>query len=340
MTSQKFDGGFIAETKARTDIAVLIGRHVALKARGQILWGLCPFHGEKTPSFKVDSKHRSFRCFGCGVHGDAVDYVMQTHSMTFAEAIEFLASEAGLISSDREYRTPNPKAPKTDRNCDLKAKDDAEVERKIAFAQKIWRESRLAIATPVKVYLRSRDIATDPPLTLRFHPALKHGRTGLFLPAMVAAVTIWPSREVTAIHRTFLVADGRKKAPVSQNKMMLGPCAGGAVRLAQAGEELVLAEGIETSLSILQATGKPTWACLSTSGLKSVILPPEVKTVIIAADGDKPGEKAAQEAARRFYTEGRTVKIARPPAGMDFNDLLQLPENVVLFPRGQEVANG
>jgi DNA primase len=110
------------------------------------------------------------------------------------------------------------------------------------------------------------------------------------------------------------------------------------VRLAQAGDELVLAEGIETALSVLQATGKPVWACLSTSGLKAVILPPEVNTVIIAADGDEAGEKAAKEAARRFYLEGREVKIARPPAGMDFNDLLMKPGNVIPFPR--EAAHG
>jgi DNA primase len=79
---------------------------------------------------------------------------------------------------------------------------------------------------------------------------------------------------------------------------------------------------------------------LGTSGLKAVILPLEVKTVIIAADADEAGEKAAQDAARRFYLEGREVKIARPPAGMDWNDVLQLPENVTPLWRRQEVANG
>ncbi len=66
---------------------------------------------------------------------------------------------------------------------------------------------------------------------------------------------------------------------------------------------------------------------------------PEVTTVTIAADGDEAGEKAAQDAARRFYLEGRKVKIARPPAGMDFNDLLVKPENVVPFPRRQKAAH-
>ena len=209
-----------------------------------------------------------------------------------------------------------------------------------AAARRIWSESRPAAGTPVETYLASRGITIPPPPTLRYHIGLKHGPTGLLLPAMVAAVTTWPSREVVAIHRTFIKADGSDKAPVTQNKMMLGPCAGGAVRLVPAEDELVLAEGLETGLSILQATGQPTWACLSTSGLKAVLLPPEVKTVTIAADGDDAGKKAAEEAASRLYRDGREVRIARPPDGYDFNDLLMLPENVVPFPGHREAANG
>ncbi len=136
---------------------------------------------------------------------------------------------------------------------------------------------------------------------------------------------------MVAIHRTFLRVDGKGKAPVSKPKMMIGRCGGGAVRLAPAGPELVLSEGLETSLSVQQATGLPVWAALSTSGLCSVILPPEVKTVLVAADGDRAGEEAAQTAAQRFIAEGRKVKIARPPKGMDFNDLAQLPGNVTVL---------
>ncbi len=191
-----------------------------------------------------------------------------------------------------------------------------------AAARRIWSESRPAVGTPVEKYLASRGITIPPPPTLRYHIGIKHGPTGLLLPAMVAAVTVWPEREVTAIHRTFLTADGSKKAQVTNPKLMLGPCAGGAVRLAPAGDELVLAEGIETALSVLQASGKPVWACLSTSGLKAVLLPPEVKTVTIAADGDDAGLKAAYAAAENWTKAGRTVRVAVPPEpGSDFNDM-------------------
>ena len=105
--------------------------------------------------------------------------------------------------------------------------------------------------------------------------------------------------------------------------MMLGPCRGGAVRLGQPESVLMVGEGIETCLAAMQATGQPAWAALSTSGLRGLDLPRELRDVIVLADGDDPGEAAAQDCARRWKREGRRVRIARPPRGMDFNDLLQ-----------------
>ena len=84
----------------------------------------------------------------------------------------------------------------------------------------------------------------------------------------------------------------------------------------------MVGEGIETCLSAMQATRRPTWAALSTSGLRTLILPEAVRDVTILADGDEPGEDAARDAAARWILEGRNVRIARPPAGLDFNDLL------------------
>ena len=84
----------------------------------------------------------------------------------------------------------------------------------------------------------------------------------------------------------------------------------------------MVGEGIETCLSAMQATGLPAWAALSTGGLQALDLPQEVKEVIILADGDEPGERAAQAAALRWKTDQRRVHIARPPKGLDFNDVL------------------
>jgi len=84
----------------------------------------------------------------------------------------------------------------------------------------------------------------------------------------------------------------------------------------------MIADGIETSLSAMQATGLSAWAALSTSGLRVLDLPPVVREVIVLADGDDSGESAARTAGLRWRREGRLVRIARPPAGMDFNDVL------------------
>jgi hypothetical protein len=104
--------------------------------------------------------------------------------------------------------------------------------------------------------------------------------------------------------------------------MMLGPCRGGAVRLGEPGDVLMVGEGIETCLAAIVATGNPAWAALSTSGMRSLDLPKAVREVIVLADGDEAGEEAARDCSLRWKREGRRVRIARPPPGTDFNDLL------------------
>ncbi len=280
----------------------------------------CPAHDDREPSLSIRDGadgEPMFTCFA-GCDWRDIKDVLRARG---------LLPERARNPGHRRCRYRPPTAPRP-RPVDLDQQQRSE------FARRKWREAAPLTDTPADVYLRERGLKPGqdgwPPI-LRYHPALKHGPTGLLLPAMLGAIAIWPSREVVGLHRTFLRADGKGKAPVSGNKMMLGKCAGGAVRLAPAGPELVLSEGIETALSVQQATGLPVWATLSTSGLRAVILPSEVETVIIAADGDEAGEIAAQAAARRVIAEGRTVKIARPPKGMDFNDLAQLPGNVTIL---------
>ncbi len=84
----------------------------------------------------------------------------------------------------------------------------------------------------------------------------------------------------------------------------------------------MIGEGLETCLAAMQATELPAWAALSTSGLRAVDLPARVGEVIVLADGDDAGEAAARSCALRWKGEGRRVRIARPPPGFDFNDVL------------------
>ncbi len=85
---------FLDELRTRTPIAALIGKRVRLTRSGREQKGCCPFHNEKTPSFYVYDDH--FHCFGCGAHGDAISFVMQSEGASFTEAVERLAGEAGM----------------------------------------------------------------------------------------------------------------------------------------------------------------------------------------------------------------------------------------------------
>lgn len=193
------------------------------------------------------------------------------------------------------------------------------------YVNSLWAECVPILATPAETYLRQARFIEGPlPPTLRYHPGLKHTDTGLVLPCMVAAVQA-PDRTISGLHRTYLRSDGYGKAPVSRPKKMLGKVGGGAVRLAAAHAELAVGEGIETCLSFQRRAGIHTWAALSTSGITTIVLPPlpSAETVYLVVDLDEAGERAAQVAAERLAREGRTVKLARPVVGKDFNDTLR-----------------
>lgn len=268
----------------------------------------CPVHSDRTPSLKIsDSEGGGLRvyCFaGCSWR--------HVKDSLRRDGLLPPWQESPPASSTRSHARPSAKP---------KAERDPEEAGRIEAARRIWNDALPASGTLVEVYLRSRFITMAIPPTIRFASKLKHSPTGVRLPAMVCAVQ-GPDRTITGVHRTFLRIDGKAKAPFTKPKMMLGRCAGGAVRLAAAGPTLAIGEGIETALTVMQEAGIPTWAALSAHGMAGVILPPCVREVVLCPDGDQPGNDAAKAAAKRFISEGRQVRVARPPDGEDFNDLV------------------
>src|SRR5215471_4910873 len=263
----------------------------------------CPAHDDGKPSLSVRNSQQGKVLVRC--HAGCEQ----------ARVIAALQSR-GLWEKDnrRRFTRPAPCAAANDRPD----RDDA---KRSEVALAIWHSATAADGTPVEVYLRQRGLHLPTPPRLRFHAGLKH-HTGGIWPAMVALVTRGTDDMPLAIHRTFLAPGCGGKAPVDPQKMMLGPSRGGAVRLAAAGEVLMVGEGIETCLAAIQATGHPAWAALSTSGLRALDLPNDVRDVIVLADGDEAGEAAARDCAWRWKREARRVRIARPHQGMDFNDML------------------
>jgi DNA primase len=87
----------VARVRAATDIVALIGEHAALKRQGRRWVGLCPFHGEKTPSFSVNAEEGFYYCFGCQEKGDAITFVRKTEHLDFVDAVRRLADKSGIV---------------------------------------------------------------------------------------------------------------------------------------------------------------------------------------------------------------------------------------------------
>ena len=282
-----------AETMAKA----LGGRKV-----GQGWTACCPAHDDREPSLSIHDADGKVlvRCHA-GCDQSDVIAALKKSGLWEGKAHSYLRK-----SRHRKVSPPRP--------------DPDQVERS-AFALSIWQSTIPADGTPVEAYLASRGLTCSLSSSLRFHSGLKHP-SGAIWPCMVALVKRGADDTPLAILRTFLARDGQGKAPVEPAKMMLGPCRNGAVRLSDPSDVLMIGEGIETCLAAMQVTGHPAWAALSTSGLRALDLPKCVRDVIVLADGDDPGEAAARDCALRWMQQGRRVRIARPPRGLDFNDML------------------
>ncbi len=201
------------------------------------------------------------------------------------------------------------------------AERQAEAAKKARIARSVWAEALPIGGTVAEAYLRGRGITCTLPNTLRFHPDCWHS-SAQRLSAMVALVE---GCDLPAVMRTYLRPDGSAKAEVGPNKAMLGSVTGGAVRLATGPGPLVIAEGIETALSLacgLLSGPATIWAALSTSGIRGLRLPEKPWRLIVASDGDEPGRAAAHTLATRAHGLGWQVSLLTAPEGRDWNNVL------------------
>lgn len=303
--------------------------------------GACPVCGGKD-RFRFDNKNDtgSFYCNKCGA-GDGIRLLKLYHDWSFQEAIQWVEQVIGVaneIRPDVYYNAGNPKhigpyLPSTSHEPPKKG-DKKKLAWRKNLLNKTWCEAKpVSKGDTVDCYLKARGIElTEFPEALRYHPELDYYTDdrkylGIF-PAMLGLVTD-KNHEALTLHRTYL-GDGCKANVSNQKKLMPsinpGASLGGAIKFYNPVNGcLILAEGIETTLSLFIATGIPAWSTVSALGLERVILPTTVTEVIIAIDNDKSnrGKEAATTLTARLLREGRVVRHVIPPkVGQDFNDLL------------------
>ena len=279
----------------------------ALGGRWQGRSGLCrcPAHDDHTPSLSV---------------AEGLDGRLLLHCFAGCDFRNVLASLRGLGLVSGGGQTVDSDTEAVARKH--AAEEKAFREKRNAQARAAWRDARPIEGSLAERYLRARAILAAVPPSLRFHAEAWHGPTAKRLPAMIGAVELDGEAEPVAIHRTYLAEPGRK-ADVPTNKAMLGPVKGGAVRLSEGAGPLVVAEGIETGLSLpdaLAAHAPRVWAALSASGVKALRLPSEPGELVIAPDPDPVGWNGAETLAHRAIGLGWNVRILPPPAdGVDWN---------------------
>jgi DNA primase len=151
-----FPPEFLDEIRARVALAGPVGRRVKLAKRGREHVGLCPFHNEKTPSFTVSEDKGFYHCFGCGAHGDVIGFVMRAEGLSFPEAVERLAGEAGLQV---------PRASPEERATARRRADLYEV----VEAAAAWFEERLAgpEGAEARAYLAQRGLTAETVASFR-----------------------------------------------------------------------------------------------------------------------------------------------------------------------------
>ncbi len=353
----RYGEGLLEEIRRRTDLVALVGRRVKLVRKGRTMWGCCPFHSEKSPSFKVENERRAYKCFGCGAGGDAFKWLMETEGLSFPESVEKLAGEVGVElpkwSPDDEAREQKKKS----------LYDIVELAARFYESQLFADAGRMA-----RDYLKSRglDGAAAKQFRLGYAPAngqalVEHLKSqnvtqddmiaaGLARPAEATheAGKERPMRDFFFDRLMFTITDGRGR-PIAFGGRGLQPDA--KPKYINTGETVLFSKGFNLynfasaraaaikANTILVAEGYMDVIALVRAGFGHAVAPLGTALTsdqlqmlwrmaaepVLAFDGDAAGLKAAHRAAHLALPAlkpGYSLRFAFLPAGEDPDSLI------------------
>src|SRR5438477_9841785 len=334
----------LQELRDRVDLVAVVQRRVPLKKSGRDWKGLCPFHGEKTPSFYVVPDKRMWHCFGCGASGDAIKFVMQMEGRSFRDAIEQLATEAGV-----DLTPPDPEEQRRSaRRAAL-----AEVNEKACtfYERVLWDHPKGEVA---RTHLRQRGITEDTARAWRlgYAPGLwdslvkSHALKGVDPRLVEEAGLGVPRKKGEGLYDRFR---GRLMIPIRESGRIVG--FGGRLLegqseakylnspdtpLYQKGltlfaldrareslrrEEIALyVEGYFDAIGLPQAgvqTAVATCGTALTDKHLELVTKAGAKELVFVFDGDAAGMRAAQRASEIAASQGVPARVLVPPGGED-----------------------
>jgi putative DNA primase/helicase len=277
----------------------------------------CPAHTDRTPSLAIKDARDGrvlVRCHAGCAQVDVID-ALRLRGLWEHEARDDVARRP--VRQLAASTSPQP--------------DDEDGRSADALA--IWGEAIHPYNTPVAAHLLRRNVSLPDGAAgeaVRYHPACKFGLKRV--PCMVALVRDIRTNEPKAIHRTAIDPKGNQVKFGGNDRMMLGPCGGGAVKLVDDAEITIclgLGEGIETTLSMRRFPefgASPVWAVLSAGQISAFPVLPGVECLWIAVDRDSSGtgQRCSLECSRRWVAAGREVyRVVPDVTGDDVNDLVR-----------------
>ena len=343
---------FLETLRSRLTLSNIVGQKVKLVKRGREHTGLCPFHGEKTPSFTVNDEKEFYHCFGCGAHGDGIKFLQETEGLNFRESVERLAEQVGL------------EVPKATRQQVEQQKKRAGLSDVMAMAQDYFRESLRADAGQMaRQYLTGRGLNGEIAnrFGIGFAPDDRNGLINYLVakdvdkPLMIeAGLVITPddgrpsydrfrNRIMFPIHNAkgqVIAFGGRAMDPNARAKYLNSPetplfhkghvlyNAHRARESAHQSAEVIAVEGYMDVIALAQAGISNAVAPLGTALTEDQIalLWRMADEPILCFDGDNAGMRAAYRAVDRglpVLSPGKSLRFALLPEGQDPDDLIR-----------------
>lgn len=342
-----FDSRFLAELKGRNPIADVIGPYVGLKRNGTRHVGLCPFHGEKTPSFTVFEETASYYCFGCGAGGDVITFTMKYHNLDYLEAVRQLAERAGLPLPDEQNEAGNFRRKRRERQYEMH-----KLAARFYYKTLISEGGKEGLA-----YLQNRGIGKEAitKFGLGFAPdsfdALRNHlkAAGYSYEEMLEAGLLAKNERSRNPYDKFrnrvmfpvfdlrgnvvafsgrILGDGKPKYLNSPETEIYtkGNCVFG-LHIAKNEPEglLILCEGNLDVVSLSQAGFTGAVAPLGTAFTKeqAKILAKYAKTIVVAFDNDSAGLKATEKAINYLEENGIPVRVLQMSGAKDPDEFIK-----------------
>ena len=343
-----FPASFLDEIRARVGLVQVVGRRVKLTKAGREWKGCCPFHNEKTPSFYVNEDKGFYHCFGCGVHGDVIRFVVEQEGLRFPEAVKSLASEAGL-----EVPEESPEA-----QARAKAADGLH---EVVATAAAWYTAQLSglSGSNARKYVEARGLTAETikRFALGYAPdgnKLRSALTNVSEAMLTEAGLIGHAEERSDSYDRFrnrlifpirnprgqVVGFGGRILGEGQPKYLNSPDTplfdkgrllynlDQAGPVARKSGRLVVVEGYMDVIAIAQAGFAEAVAPLGTAVTEQQLqlMWRVVPEPILCFDGDAAGQRAALRAATRalpLLEPGRSLRFATLPAGLDPDDLVK-----------------